>query len=159
MGPEFWVAISFLLFVVLLLYLGLPGKITKILDDRANAIRGEIDEARRLRDEAQAMLAEYQRRKQDAAKEAEEIVVMARKEATFFAEETRKALTEQLARRAKSAEEKIARAEAQAVAEIRSRAVDAAISAAQGLIAQRLTSAKSNELVDASIDEIKAKLN
>lgn len=159
MGPEFWVAISFVMFVGLLLYLGLPGMVTKALDDRAATIRSEIEDAARLRDEAQAMLAEYQRRRQDASKEAEEIVAMARKEAQFFAEETRKSLTEQLARRAKSAEEKIARAEAQALIEIRSKAVDAAISAAQGLIAERLSASKADELIASSVKEVKAKLN
>lgn len=159
MGPEFWVAISFLMFVALLLYLGLPGKVAKILDDRADTIRREIDEARRLRDEAQAMLAEYQRRRQEAASEAEEIIAMARKEAHFFAEETRKSLSEQLARRAKSAEEKIARAEAQAITEIRTRAVDAAVGAAQNLIAERLSSDKAKQLIVSSIAEIQTKLN
>lgn len=159
MGPEFWVAVSFAMFVALVLYLGVPGKVGKALDDRAASIRREIDEARRLRDEAQALLAEYQRRRQDASKEAEEIVAMARKEARFFAEETRKALSEQLARRAQAAEYKIARAEAQALSEIRGRAVDAAVAAAQTLIAQRLTEEKAGELLDAGIRDIKAKLN
>lgn len=158
-GPEFWVAMSFVGFVLLLLYLGLPGKVGKMLDDRASAIRNEIESAQKLRDEAQAMLADYQRRRQDAASEAEEIVAMARRESQAFAEETRKSLTEQLARRAKSAEEKIARAEAQALAEIRSKAVDAAIAAAQGLIAERLSPARADELIAASVSEVKAKLN
>jgi F-type H+-transporting ATPase subunit b len=159
MGPEFWVAISFVMFVGLLLYLGLPGKVAKVLDDRADAIRREIGDAKRLRDEAQAMLAEYQRRRQDASKEVEEIIALARKEALFFAEETRKSLAEQLARRAKSAEEKIARAEAQAIAEIRAKAVDAAVNAAQSLIAERLSVKKADQLIVSGIAEIKNKLN
>jgi F-type H+-transporting ATPase subunit b len=159
MGPEFWVAISFLLFVALLVYLGLPGKLANALDDRAASIRNEIADARRLRDEAQAMLSEYRRRRDDVSRETEEIIAMARKEARFYAEETRRALTEQLARRAKSAEEKIARAEAQALAEIRSKAVDAAIAAAQGLIAERLSASKTDELIVASVEQVKSKLN
>jgi F-type H+-transporting ATPase subunit b len=159
MGPEFWVAISFVMFVLLLLYLGLPGKVAKVLDDRAEAIRREIEEAKRLRDEAQTMLADYQRRREEASKEAEEITALARKEALFFAEETRKSLSDQLARRAKSAEEKIARAEAQAITEIRSKAVDAAVNAAQNLISDRLSAKKAEQLVVSSIAEIKTKLN
>jgi F-type H+-transporting ATPase subunit b len=159
MGPEFWVAISFVLFVALLIYLGVPGKAAKALDDRAESIRRDIDEAKRLRDEAQAMLADYQRRREEAAKEAEEIVAMARREAVFFADETRKALNDQLARRAKSAVDKIARAEAQALEEIRGRAVDAAVAAAQGVIAEKITAAKSDELIGAGIDEIRTRFN
>jgi len=110
-APELWVLVSFVLFVALLVYYKIPNKLAKALDDRAGKIHAELDEARRLREEAQAILADYQRKQRDAEKEAEDIIAMARREARFYAEESQKALGESLQRRVRSAEEKIARAE------------------------------------------------
>ena len=96
--PEFWVLISFLLFVGLLVWKGVPGMIGKALDQRANAIRNELDEARRLREEAQQLLADYQRKTREAEDEAKSIVEAAKREAESLATETRKALAEQVER-------------------------------------------------------------
>ncbi len=158
-APELWVLVSFVLFVALLVYYKIPNKVAKALDDRAGKIHAELEEARRLREEAQTILADYQRKQRDAEKEAEDIIAMARREARFYAEESRKALNESLQRRVKLAEEKIARAEEQAVQDIRSRSVDAAVAAAEMLIARELKGKSAEDLVDKSIRDVAAKLN
>jgi F-type H+-transporting ATPase subunit b len=157
--PELWVLVSFVLFLALLVYYQIPDKLVKALDNRANRIRAELDEARRLREEARQILSDYERKQRDAEKEVEDIIALARREADVFAEESRKALTESLQRRLKAAEEKIARAEEQAVKEIRSKAVDAAVAAAEVLIARELKDKSAESLVDKSIRDVSAKLN
>jgi F-type H+-transporting ATPase subunit b len=157
--PEFWVLVSFVLFLGLLVYYNVHNTLAKALDSRADRIRAELDEARRLREEAQQILADYQRKQRDAEKEAEDIIAVARREAEFYADESRKALTESLARRLKLAEEKIARAEDQAIKDIRSTAVDAAVSAAGLLISRELKGKSAENLVDKSIRDVSAKLN
>ena len=131
----------------------------KALDNRAGKIHAELEEARRLREEAQTILADYQRKQRDAEKEAEDIIAMARREARFYAEESHKALNESLQRRVKLAEEKIARAEEQAVQDIRSKSVDAAVAAAGMLIARELEGKSAEDLVDKSIRDVAARLN
>src|SRR6478752_3488873 len=151
--PEFWVAVSFFIFV------GVHKKIAAVLDARALLIEKELEEARRLRNEAEKVLADYRRKEGEAANEAESIIALAAKEAEIFAAETRKSVQEHFDRRMKLAEEKIARAEADAVREVRSVAVDAAIAAAQTLIAEKLTPDRAEKLVSESIDTLKSKLN
>jgi F-type H+-transporting ATPase subunit b len=157
--PELWVLVSFVLFLALLVYYKIPNTLAKALDDRADRIRVELEEARRLREEAAQILADYQRKQRDAEKEAEDILAVARREAEFYAVESRKTLSESLQRRLKLAEEKIARAEEQAVQEIRSKAVDAAIAASEVLIARELKGKSAENLVDKSIRDVSAKLN
>lgn len=157
--PEFWVAVSFVGFVLLIMYFKVPGKMGALLDDRADKIRNELDEARRLREEAQAMLAEFERKQRDAQKEAESIITLAKQEAEALAKETREKLKDSLERRGKIAEEKIARAEEQALSEVRSVAVNVAIAAAEQIIESKMTPAASKKLVDQSIKDLKTKLN
>jgi F-type H+-transporting ATPase subunit b len=156
---EFWVAVAFIGFVGLLVYYKVPGMVTKALDDRADAIRSELDEARRLREEAQQLLADYQRKSREAEQEAASIIAQAKREAEALASETRKGLAETLERRTKLAEEKIARAEAQALGEVRSAAVDSAISAAERILKSKVTPDVNSRLVDQSIGDLKGKLN
>ena len=157
--PEFWVAVSFFLFVGVVLYLGVHRKIASALDARAATIAKELEDARRLREEAEKVLADYRRKESEAANEAGSIIALAAKEAEIFAAETRKSVKEHFDRRMKLAEEKIARAEADAIREVRSVAVDAAIAAAQTLIAEKLTPDRAEKLVSESIDTLKSKLN
>lgn len=157
--PEFWVLISFLLFMAVLIWKGVPGLIGKALDQRAAGIRAELDDARRLREEAQQLLADYQRKTREAEDEAKSIVEAAKREAENLAAETRKALAEQVERRTKSAEEKIARAEAQALADVRAAAVDLAVKASEGLLKAKLTGEAGAALVDSAIRDLKGKLN
>ena len=158
-APEFWVLVSFVLFVGMLIYYKVPGLITKALDDRAEAIRCELEEARRLRDEAQELLADYQKKAMEAETEAKTIVEEARREAEAIGAEARKALQESLERRTRLAEEKIARAEAQAVAEVRAAAIDKALVAAEMVLKSRVGGDLANSLVDQGIRDLKSKLN
>ncbi len=155
---EFWVFIAFVVFFAIILWKGVPAVIGKALDARAEAIRKDLEDARKLKDEAEKLLADYERRRKAAASEAEAIVAQAKSEATALATETRNSLKESLERRTKLAEDKIARAEAQAAADVRAAAVEAAISAAERLMGTKLDAAKAGSLVDQSIKDLKAKL-
>jgi F-type H+-transporting ATPase subunit b len=157
--PEFWVAVAFAAFVGIVVYYRVPKRVTAALDARSAAIAKEIEEAQRLREEAQALLASYQRKQRDAEKEVEDIVSEARAEAERLAGETKKALEAQLIRRTKLAEDKIARAEAEALSDVRALAAEVAVGAARRLIEERLDEKKSRALLDGAIKEIKGKLN
>ena len=157
--PEVWVGLGFVLVILLLVWKGAPGMIAKLLDQRAAVIAAELAEARRLREEAVALLAEYQRKSASAEAEAQSIVTEARADAARFAEESRTNLTAQIARRAQAAQDKIAQAEAAAMNEIRALAADAAVNAAQKLIAARLDEKRAGSLIEGSIKDLGAKLN
>jgi len=157
--PAFWVAASLGTFLIILVILKVPGMALKALDGRANSIKTEIDEARRLRDEAQTLLAEQQRRQAQAKKEADEIVAQARAEARRAAEEAKADLAATIERRRKQAEEKIAHAEADAEAEIRAFAGSVSIGAARRLIASLLDEARSTRLIDGAIADLPKQLS
>jgi F-type H+-transporting ATPase subunit b len=157
--PEFWVAVSFFIFLGVLFYFGVHKKLASLLDARAALISKELEEARRLRDEAEKVLADYRRKEGEAVNEAEGIIALAAKEAEMLAAETRKSVKEHFDRRMKLAEEKIARAEQDAVREVRSVAVDAAVAAAQILIVEKLTPERAEKLVSESIDSLKSKVH
>lgn len=157
--PEFWVAVSFFIFIGVLVYFGVHMKVVSALDARALLISQELEEARRLREEAEKVLADYRRKLGDVVTEVDNITALATTEAKTLAAETRQSLKEYFDRRIKLAEEKIARAEMEAVRELRSDAVDAAIAAAQNLIAAKLTPDRAKKLVSESIKALKSKLN
>lgn len=157
--PEFWVAVSFFIFVAVVLYLGVHKKIASVLDARAATIAKELDDARRLREEAEKVLADYRRKEGDAAKEAQGIIELASKEAEIMAAETRRSMKEHFERRMKLAEDKIARAEAEALREVREAAAEAAVAAAQIVIKEKLTPEAADKLVKQGIDALKGKLN
>ena len=157
--PEFWVAVSFFLFVGGLLYLGVHKKLTAVLDARAATIAKELEAAKRLREEAEKVLADYRRKQGDAVKETQAIVDLAAKEAEILAAETRSSMSEHFERRMKLAEDKIARAEAEALREVREAAADAAVAAAETVIAAKLTPEAADKLVKQGIDALKGKLN
>lgn len=156
---DFWVLISFLLFFGILFYYGVPKLITGSLDDRAEKIRTELDDARRLREEAQQLLADYQRKAREADEEAKAIVEQAKREAEALAEETRKSTAESLERRTKLAEEKIARAETQAIADVRRTAVEAAVHAAESILKGKVSGDTGRQLIDQALSDLKGKLN
>ena len=131
---ETWVALAFIVFLGLLGYLGVHRTLGKSLDDRAARIKAELDEARRLRDEAAQLLAEYQRKRQAAEVEAQDIIAGAKAEAERLAIEAKAKIEEFVARRTKMAETKIAQAEAQATADVRSAAAEAAVAAAEKIL-------------------------
>ena len=157
--PEFWVAVSFFIFVAVVLYLGVHKKIASALDARAATIAKELDDAKRLREEAEKLLADYRKKQGEAAKEAQGIIDLASKEAEILAAETRRSMKEHFERRMKLAEDKIARAEAEALSEVRAAAAEAAVAAAQMVIAEKLTPAEADKLVKQGIDALKGKLN
>lgn len=156
---EFWVAVAFLLFLGVLVYAGAHKKITETLDQRGARIRAELDEARRLRDEAEQLLAEYKRKQSEAEREAQAIVAEARAEAERVAAESRSKMEDFVARRTKMAEAKIGQAEAQALADVRAAAADAAVAAAEKILTQSAKGKVAEELIARGIQDVKAKLN
>jgi F-type H+-transporting ATPase subunit b len=157
--PESWVAVAFVLFVGLLGYLGVHRMMTKALDDRADRIKSELDEARKLKDEAAALLAQYQRKRAEAEGEAQGIIAGAKAEADRMAIEAKAKIEEFVARRTKMAETKIAQAEAQATADVRAAAADAAIAAAEKILTQETKGPLAGELLAKGIDDVRKKLN
>ena len=157
--PEFWVAVSFFLFVGGMLYLGVHKKLAAVLDARAAAIAKDLEEAKRLREEAAKVLADYRRKQGDVAKETKDIIDLASREAEILAAETRRTMREQFDRRMKLAEDKIARAETEALREVRAAAAEAAVTAARTVIAAKLTPEGADKLVSQGIDALKGKLN
>lgn len=158
-NPVFWVMIAFIGFIALLIYYRVPGMIGKALDDRAAAIRTDLDEARRLRDEARALLADYQRKSREAEEETKTILEQAKREGEALAAETRKNLQESVERRTKMAEEKIERAEAQALNDVRTAAVESAIAAAEKILKSRVTGTTADALIENGIRDLDGKLN
>jgi F-type H+-transporting ATPase subunit b len=156
---EFWVAIAFVAFLLIVLYYKVPGMITKALDERADAIRKELAEARRLREEAEKLLADYQQKHRDAGQEAQGILDQARQEALAFAQETRTSLKDALERRTRLAEDKIVRAEAQAIDEVRATAVEVAVAAAERILRDKAASASGSALIEQGIRDLKGRLN
>jgi len=154
-----WEYVGLFLMVALLIWFGAPKMIGGMLDQRAAAIAAELDEAKRLSAEAAALLTEYKKKAATAETEAAAIVSEAKAEAERFATESRAALSAQIERRAKAAQEKIAQAEAAAVAEIRALAADAAVDGAQKLIAARMDAAKAATLIKTGIADLGDKLN
>ncbi|HKQ55147.1 MAG TPA: ATP F0F1 synthase subunit B [Methyloceanibacter sp.] len=157
--PEFWVAVSFFLFVGVVLYLGVHKKIAAALDARAAAIAKELDEAKRLRQEAEKVLADYRAKQGDVAKETQAIISLAGREAEILTAETRRSMKDSFERRMKLAEDKIARAETEALREVREAATDAAIAAARTVIAEKLTPDAADKFVSQGIDALKGQLN
>jgi F-type H+-transporting ATPase subunit b len=155
----FWALVGLILFLALIVYMKVPGKITAALDNRAETIRTELEQARKLREEAQALLAEYQRKAREAEAEVEEIIDQARREAEAFGAEAKKRVEDYVVSRTKMAEGKIAQAEAQAIREVRSLSADVAIGAAQRILSARARGAAAEGLIKQAIDDVKAKLH
>ena len=159
MDATFWVGAAFVLFVGILVYLKVPGMLTGVLDERAKKISNDLDQARELREEAQVLLATYQRKQRDALKEAEEIIAHAKEEAMREAEQAEKKLEESVARRQQAALNKIALAEAQAENEVRDAAIEIAITAATAVVAQQVQGDRADALVNTAIQDLRRHLN
>ncbi|MBT3702384.1 MAG: F0F1 ATP synthase subunit B [Alphaproteobacteria bacterium] len=156
--PAFWVAVAFVIFAAFMLW-KVSDKITGALDDRSVGIKKELDDAAALREEAQALLASYQRKQRDALAEADDIVAQAKVEAERLAAEAEVALEAEIKRRTDMALEKITQAEAQVVQEVRNTAIDVAIKAAGSLIKDNIDEAKAANLINQSIGDIEGKLH
>jgi F-type H+-transporting ATPase subunit b len=158
-STEFVVLLAFILFIAVLVYFKVPGLVGGLLDNRAETIRAELEEAKALREEAQSILASYERKQKDVAEQAEHIVAHAKKEAAAAAEVAKAEIKASIARRLAAAQDQIKSAEAAAVKEVRDTAVTVAVGAAQDLIAASMSATDANRLIDAAIADVEGKLH
>ena len=156
---EFWVAIAFLLFIWVLGYFGAHKRLVNSIDDRRERIKAELAEARRLKSEAEALLASYRRKQQEAEREAQTIVASAKSEAERLADEAEAKIEEFVLRRTKMAETKIAQAEAEGLADVRSAASEVAVAAAEAILTHSVKGKVADDLLAKGIADLKAKLN
>jgi F-type H+-transporting ATPase subunit b len=158
-SAEFWVAVAFVIFWGILFYYGVPRRIVSSLDSRGKRVADELAEARRLRADAEALLREYEAKRAAAEREAADIVSAAREEAERLARDTQERMAEFVRRRTAAAETKIAQAEAQAAAEVRAAAVDAAVRASEQVLRGELSGPAAETLVTSSLGDVSRKLN
>lgn len=158
-NTDFVVFLGFAAFIGVLLYVGAPKMLTKMLDDRADKIRADIEEARSLREEAQKILADYERKQKEVEELTAEIVAKAKSDAEASKTQAMADLEVAIERRLQAAKDQITSAEASAMKEVRDRAVSVAIGAAAEVLAQKMTKPKSAHLIDDAIATVKAKLH
>lgn len=158
-NTNFIVLLAFILFLAILLYFKVPSKIGEMLDARAAGIRSDLDEARALREEAQSLLASYERKQKEMQEQAERIVANARAEAERSAQASKDEIAASIARRMASAEEQLDSARAAAVKDVQNRAVTVAVAAAKDVIARQMDASRANALIDESIATVKAKMH
>ncbi len=157
--PETWVAVAFVILMGVFAYVGVHRTVLTALDHRRDRIKAEFDDAHRLKDEAAKLLADYQARRASAEREAQDIITNAKAEAERIAAEGKAKLEDFIARRTKTAEGKIALAEAQAVADVRAAAANAAVAAASAVLSQSVRGPVADDLLDKGIADVRAKLN
>src|SRR4051812_47066055 len=156
---EFWVGVAFVIFMAIAWKMGAFKSLTSGLDSRAKRIRAELDEARRLREEAAAVLADYQRRRGEAEREADDLVASAREEAERIAREAHERMADFVTRRTAAAEAKIAQAEVQAQQQVRAAAADAAVRISEEVLREEMRAGAGQSLITSSLGEIRGKLN
>lgn len=157
--PTFWVAIAFAIFVAALLYLKVHRRLIDMLDGRSERIRKELDDARELREEAQALLASLQRKQRDAERDAEDIITQATEEAVRMAEQAREDLAKSAERATELAREKIAQAEAAAVGEVREAAIDVAVASAFKVVKDHMDADQGSNAIEESIADLEKNLH
>jgi len=157
-AASLWATISLIIFLGIVAYFGVPKMIASMIDARIKKIEDDLAEAKRLRAEAEALLVEYEKKRVEAEQEAADIVVAAQDEAKRLTAEANQALTDMIARRTKAVEDKIAQAEAQALAEVRAKSADVAVEAARILLNKQVGE-KGNALIDQAIKDVGARLN
>ena len=158
-AAEFWVAVAFVILMGVLGYFGVHRTILKALDNRSDRIQKELDDARRLKDEAAKLVEEYRARRASAEREAQEIVTNAKAEAERIAAESKAKMEDFVARRTKTAEAKIAQAETQAIADVRAAAAEAAVTAATAIMGQSVKGSVADDLISKGIKDVRDKLN
>ena len=158
-NTDFVVLISFILFIGVLVYFKVPAMLSSLLDQRADTIQSELDEARALREEAQTLLASYERKQKDVQSQADAIVTAAKEESNLMAEQAKAELQRSITRRLAAAEDQIASAQTTAIREVRDQAVVIAVAAANAVIAKQMTAKHRNALIDDAIAEVDAKLH
>ncbi len=154
-----WALVALVIFLGIIIYVKVPAMIGKSLDDRADKIRNELEEARKLREEAQQLLAEYQRKRKEAEKEASDMVAAAKHEAEIIVSDAKQKTEDYVARRTALAEQKIAQAERDAVNEVRSNAVEIAVAAAGKLLEGQIDAKAAASLFKKSLADVKSRLN
>ena len=159
LSAEFWVAVSFFIFAAIVWKVGGLRSIAEGLDQRGKRIRAELDEAKRLREEAAQVLADYKKRRGEAEREAEEIIAAAKEEAQRTADEAHQRMEDFVKRRTAAAEAKIAQAETQAMAEVRAAAADAAIQVSEAILRERMAGDAAQDLISRSLADVTRKLN
>jgi F-type H+-transporting ATPase subunit b len=158
-NTDFVTILGFLVFVGVLVYFKVPSILIEKLDNRAAQIKSDLDEARALREEAQTILASYERRQKEVAEQSARIVAAARKDAAAAAEQAKEDLKASVARRLQAALDQIASAEAGAVKEVRDTAISVAVAVAAEVLAKQMSATGANQLIDAAIGEVEAKLH
>ncbi len=158
-NTDFVVTLGFIVFIAVLFYFKVPGMIGGALDNRAEGIKSELDEARALHEEARSLLASYERKQREVQTQADAIVAAAKDDAALAAEQAKVDLEKSIARRLAAAQDQIASAEASAVKEVRDQAITVAVSAANAVLAQQMTAAQANKLIDAAIADVREKLH
>jgi len=159
MDATFWALIGLIIFLTILAYLKVPGMVGRSLDERADRIKNELEEARTLREEAQQLLAEYHRKRKEAEKEASDIVASAEREAKALLEDAKRATEEFVVRRNKLAYQKIATAEVDAINAVRASAVDLAVAAAGKIVADKVDTKVAGNLFKDALSQVKSNLN
>lgn len=158
-NTDFVVLLAFILFVLVLFYFKVPALLGGLLDKRAEGIAAELEEARSLRDEAQSLLASYERKQKEVQEQADRIVAAAKEEANVAADQARADLARSLERRMAAAQDQIESAQAAAIRDVRDQSIAIAIGAARDVLAKQMTAAAGNSLIDAAIVEVDAKLH
>ncbi|MCX8954919.1 F0F1 ATP synthase subunit B [Ruegeria sp. NA] len=158
-NTDFVVLLGFIVFIAVLFYFKVPGMIGGALDNRAEGIKAELDEARALHEEARSLLASYERKQREVQAQADAIVEAAKQDAVLAADQAKVDLEKSIERRLAAAQDQIASAEASAVKDVRDQAVSVAIAAASSVLAKQMTAAQANKLIDASIADVGAKLH
>ena len=156
--PEFWILVAFIMIVAVVIR-PLRRAVTKALDERGERIKSQLDEAQRLREEAQHLLAEYQRKQRQAHRDAEQILTRARAEADRHRTQHAEELEAALKRREQQAMDRIAQAESDALDEVRQRAADIAVAATRQLLKEKVEGAKGDALIDAAIEELPERMH
>lgn len=157
--PAFWALVGLILFLALLAYMKVPATVAATLDKRSQGIQDELDQARKLREEAEALLAEYKQKALDAEKEAAQIIDQAKREADALGSEAAKRLSDFVVSRTRMAEDKIAQAEQQALQEVRSLSADITIAAAERILAGKVKGKPGESLIDRAIADVRGRLN
>ncbi|WP_298858385.1 F0F1 ATP synthase subunit B [uncultured Sulfitobacter sp.] len=158
-NTDFVVALGLAVFIGILIYFKVPSLIGGMLDSRAKGISTEIEEARKLREDAQTLLASYERKHKEVKEQADRIVAAAKQEANAAAEQARADLEISVQRRLAAAEEQIESAQASAIKEVRDQAVLIAIAASRDIIGKQMTAADGNKLIEDGIAQVDAKLH
>ncbi|KPA23256.1 ATP synthase subunit b precursor [Shimia sp. SK013] len=158
-NTDFVVTLGFILFIAVLFYFKVPSLLGGMLDKRADDIKSELDEARALREEAQTVLASYERKQQEVKEQAARIIAQAKEEAQNAAIQAKADLEDSIVRRLAAAQDQIASAQASAVKEVRDQAVSVAIAAARNVISDQMTAADANKLIETGISEVDSKLH